>query len=81
MAIWGSGGGGGASIIRPAPSWFISTLSLIIIYMSNIEQSEDHIFAYKSVSKIDLYSDKMLVSKPMFMWMRNPMITLKIPIG
>ena len=31
------GGGGGASIIRLGPSWFTSTLSLIIIYMSNIE--------------------------------------------
>ena len=27
----------GASIIRLDPSWFTSTLSLIIIYMSNIE--------------------------------------------
>ena len=29
------------------------------------------------VSKID--RDKILVSKPMFMWIRNPMITLKNP--
>ena len=29
--------GGGASIIGLGPSWFTSTLSLIIIYMSNIE--------------------------------------------
>ena len=33
----GGGGSGGASIIRLGPSWFTSTLSLIIIYMSNIE--------------------------------------------
>ena len=33
----GRGGGGRASIIRLGPSWFTSTLSLIIIYMSNIE--------------------------------------------
>ena len=31
------GGGGGASIIRLGLSWFTSTLSLIRIYMSNIE--------------------------------------------
>ena len=30
-------GGGGASIIRLGPSWFTSTLLLIITYMSNIE--------------------------------------------
>ena len=30
-------GGGGVSIIRLDPSWFTSTLSLIIIYMSNID--------------------------------------------
>ena len=29
--------GPGGSIIRLGPSWFTSTLSLIIIYMSNIE--------------------------------------------
>ena len=34
-------------------------------------------FAYNSVSRID--RDKILVSKPMLMWMRNPMITLKNP--
>ena len=33
----GGGGGGGPSIIRLGPSWFTSTLSLIMIYMSNIE--------------------------------------------
>ena len=33
----GWGGGGGASIIRMGPSWFTYTLSLIIMYMSNIE--------------------------------------------
>ena len=33
----GGGGGGEASIIRLGPSWFTSTLSLIIIYMLNIE--------------------------------------------
>ena len=38
LAKWGpGGGGGGASIIRLGPSWFTSTLHLIIIYMSNIE--------------------------------------------
>ena len=38
LGIWGPGeGGGGASIIRLGPSWFTSTLYLIIIYMSNIE--------------------------------------------
>ena len=37
LAIWGPGGGGGASIIRLGPSWFTSTLSFILIYMSNIE--------------------------------------------
>ena len=37
LAIWCPGGGGGASIIRLGPSWFTYTLSLIIIYMSNIE--------------------------------------------
>ena len=31
------GGGGRASIIILGPSWFTSTLSLILIYMSNIE--------------------------------------------
>ena len=30
-------GGGGASIIRLGPYWFTSTLSFILIYMSNIE--------------------------------------------
>ena len=35
----------------------------------------NYIFANNSVSRID--RDKMLMSKPMFMWMRNPMITLK----
>ena len=35
LAIWEGGGGGRASIIR----LFTSTLSLIIIYMSNIEAS------------------------------------------
>ena len=30
-------GGGGASIIRLGPSWFTSTLSFILIYMSNME--------------------------------------------
>ena len=33
----GGGGGAGASIIRLGPSWFTSTLYLIIIYMSNTE--------------------------------------------
>ena len=37
LAVWGPGGGGGGSIIRLGPSWFTSTLYLIIIYMSNIE--------------------------------------------
>ena len=37
LAIWGPGGGGGASIIRLGPSWFTYTLYLIIIYMSKIE--------------------------------------------
>ena len=37
LVNWGPGGGGGASIIRLGPSWFTYTLSLIIIYMSNIE--------------------------------------------
>ena len=38
LAIWGPGwGGGGASIIRMGPSWFTSTLSFKLIYMSNIE--------------------------------------------
>ena len=39
LAIWGAmgGGGGGASIFRLGPSWFTSTLYLIIIYMSKIE--------------------------------------------
>ena len=32
-----SWGGGRASIIRLSPSWFISILSFILIYMSNIE--------------------------------------------
>ena len=32
------GGGGGASIIRLGPYWFTSsTLSFILIYMSNLE--------------------------------------------
>ena len=35
----------------------------------------NYIFANNSVSRID--RDKVLMSKPMFMWMRNPMITLK----
>ena len=35
----------------------------------------NYIFANNSVSRID--RDKILMSKPMFMWMRNPMITLK----
>ena len=30
--------GGGTSVIRLSPSWFTSTLSLIIIDMSNIEE-------------------------------------------
>ena len=34
----------------------------------------NYIFANNSVSRID--RDKILLSKPMFMWMRNPMITL-----
>ena len=34
----------------------------------------NYIFAYNSDSGID--RDKILLSKPMFMWMRNPMITL-----
>ena len=34
--IW-PGGGGGASIIRLGQSWFTSTLSFILICMSNIE--------------------------------------------
>ena len=34
---WGGGGGGEASIIRLGPSWFTSTLSFILNYMSNIE--------------------------------------------
>ena len=33
----GAWGGGGASIIRLGPSWFTSILSIILIYMSNIE--------------------------------------------
>ena len=37
LGIWGPGVGGRASIIRLGPSWFTSTLYLIIIYMSNIE--------------------------------------------
>ena len=36
LGAWGRGGGG-ASIIRLGPSWFTSTLSFILIYMSNIE--------------------------------------------
>ena len=36
LAIWGPGGEG-PSIIRLGPSWFTSTLSFILIYMSNIE--------------------------------------------
>ena len=35
----------------------------------------NYIFANNSVSRID--RDNILMSKPMFMWMRNPMITLK----
>ena len=36
--LGGEGGGGReASIIRLGPSWFTSTLSFILIYMSNIE--------------------------------------------
>ena len=38
--IWlfgGPGGGGGASIIRLGPYSFTSTLSFILIYMSNME--------------------------------------------
>ena len=37
LVIWGGVGGGGgvrASIIRLGPSWFTSTLSFILIYMS-----------------------------------------------
>ena len=38
LGAWGGGGGGGGgSIIKLGPSCFTSTLSLIIIYMSNIE--------------------------------------------
>ena len=38
LAIWGPGGGGGGhSIIRLGPTWFTSTIPLIIIYMSKIE--------------------------------------------
>ena len=37
----GAGGGGGASIIRLGPSWFTSTLSFILICMSNIEAIYD----------------------------------------
>ena len=38
LAMWGPGGGGEGSIIRPGPSLFTFTLSLIIIiYLSNIE--------------------------------------------
>ena len=46
-----------------------------IFKMAAIEISG--ITAYNSVSRID--RDTILVSKPMFMWMRNPMITLKYP--
>ena len=39
QSIWGPGGGGGGpSIIRMDPSWFTSTLSFILIYMSNLEE-------------------------------------------
>ena len=37
----------------------------------------NYIFAYNSVSGID--RDKILLFKPMSMWMRNPMITLINP--
>ena len=37
LAIWGPGGGGGASIIRLGPSWFTYILYLIIIYIWNLE--------------------------------------------
>ena len=35
----------------------------------------NYIFANNSVSRID--RDTILMSKPMFMWMRKPMITLR----
>ena len=36
LAISGPKGGGGAEIFRLDPSWFTSTLSSILIYMSNM---------------------------------------------
>ena len=33
----GAGGGGGGSTTRLDPYWFSSTLSFILIYMSNME--------------------------------------------
>ena len=37
LGALGRGGGGRASIIRLGPFWFTSTLSFIVIYMSNME--------------------------------------------
>ena len=38
FAIWGPGGGGGGGFNnQTGPSWFTSSLSFILIYMSNIE--------------------------------------------
>ena len=39
----------------------------------------NYVFTYYSTSRID--GDKILVSKTMFFWMKNTMITLQKPIG
>ena len=46
-------------------------------FQNGRQRSEIHVFAYYSASRID--RDQILVSKPMFFWMKNPMMTLNNP--
>ena len=62
--------------MSPSPNW--DGLPVGRHYQNGRHQNLwNYIFAYNSVSRRD--RDKILVSKPMLVWMRNPMITLINP--